>query len=179
MSGDQYQKIIESKIRNVPDFPKPGIQFKDITPVLSDPSTLRDMVKWFISTIDSDITSIAGIESRGFIIGTMIAHEMNLGFIPIRKKGKLPYETFREDYELEYGTDSLEVHKDAFHEGDKVAIIDDLLATGGTAEASIRLIRQTGATVGSIHFLIELEFLKGREKLQKLIHENIYSLIQY
>lgn len=179
MSDNQSRNLIESKIRNIPDFPKPGIQFKDITPVLSDPSALKEMVRWFISTIDKDVTGIAGIESRGFIIGTMIAHEMNLGFIPIRKKGKLPYETFREDYKLEYGTDSLEVHKDAFKKGDKVAIIDDLLATGGTAEASIRLIQKTGAAVKSIHFLIELEFLQGKEKLKKYQDTSIHSLIQY
>ncbi len=179
MPEEKYREIIDKAIRNVPDFPKPGIQFKDITPVLQNPQLLRTMVEWFVSTIDKNVTGIAGIESRGFILGTVVAHELNLGFTPIRKKGKLPYKTYREDYALEYGTDSLEIHQDAYKAGDKVAIIDDLLATGGTADASIRLVQKSGAEVVSVHFLIELDFLQGRKKLEKHSHTKAFSLIHY
>lgn len=164
-------------VRDIPDYPKPGIVFKDITPLLQDAAALRqsilDMAK---IAKDYKITHIAGIESRGFIFGTALALEMGLGFIPIRKPGKLPWKTFAESYELEYGSDKLEIHVDASSAGEKVLLIDDLIATGGTAEAAVKLIRHTGAEVMACCVLIELEFLKGREKLHGI---PFHSLIKF
>lgn len=164
-------------IRDIPDFPKEGIIFKDITPLLANPnamsfaiSQLHDYYK------DSGVTSIAGIESRGFIFGTPLAAEFGVGFIPIRKPGKLPYETISEEYSLEYGTDAVEMHIDAVKQGDKILIIDDLLATGGTAAATKNLIERSGGEVVGIGFIIELGFLNGIEKLGGV---EVHSLIKY
>ncbi|MCB1145894.1 MAG: adenine phosphoribosyltransferase [Leptospiraceae bacterium] len=175
------EHAIRKLIRNVPDFPKPGIQFKDITPVLQDPEALKKVIEWFSLTLDSvgQVDLIAGIESRGFIIGSALAVHRNLGFIPIRKPGKLPYQKTRITYELEYGSDALEMHTDAVSTGQRVAIIDDLLATGGTAEAACKLIEMAGAEVAALSVLIELDDLKGREKIKSSLHKNIFSLIHY
>ena len=170
-------KSLRELVRDVPDFPKPGILFKDITPILSDPDALE-------ATIDAmaalarvhGATHIVGIESRGFILGTPVAHLLGLPFVPVRKPGKLPSETARVDYELEYGSDALEIHTDAFDQGARVVIIDDLLATGGTAEAACQLVEGRGATVASVLVLIELCFLEGAKRLAP--HE-VYSLIRY
>ena len=164
-------------IRDVPNFPKEGIIFKDITPLLKNPEALRYSVELIHRHYaDAGITGVAGIESRGFIFGCPIAHAFNVGFIPIRKPGKLPYDTYREEYDLEYGTDCIEMHTDAAGPGDTILIIDDLLATGGTAAAARKLIEQTGAKVAGFGFVIELTFLEGAHKLGNL---PVFSLIKY
>jgi len=157
---------LRSAVRTVPDFPEPGIQFKDITPILSDASLLRSAVDLLASEYrDRGVTKVLGIESRGFILGAMIADELNVGFIPIRKAGKLPFTTIRETYDLEYGSDTIEMHIDALSEQDRVLIHDDVIATGGTAAATHRLIEFAGAQVIGYSFLVELSFLSGRDKL--------------
>ncbi|MFH0832424.1 MAG: adenine phosphoribosyltransferase [Candidatus Aenigmatarchaeota archaeon] len=168
---------LKKTIRNVPDFPKKGILFYDFTTLLKNPEALRCAVHEMKKVCDGKaIDIIVGIESRGFILGGIIAHELGVGFVPIRKKGKLPAEVVRAEYELEYGKDHIEVHKDGILEGQNVVIIDDLLATGGTAEAAVRLIESIGGKVVGLVFLIELSFLKGREKLKGY---DVFSLLQY
>jgi len=157
---------IRDSIRDVPDFPKPGILFKDITTLIRDPQALRDSLDLLAEPfVDRGITAVAGMESRGFIFGVPVAERLGVGFVPIRKPGKLPAETVREEYELEYGTDSLEMHRDAIGPGDRVLIVDDLLATGGTAAATVRMIRGVGAEIAGAAFVIELGFLSGRAQL--------------
>ena len=153
-------------IRDVPDFPKPGILFKDITPILGDPALFREAVAIFAARhAQRGIAKVAGIEARGFIFGAALAQALGVGFVPIRKQGKLPYRTYDETYDLEYGHAAISVHTDAFRPGERVLIIDDLLATGGTAAAAARLVARAGGQVVEIDFLIELTFLKGRDKL--------------
>lgn len=153
-------------IRDVPDFPKPGIMFKDITPILSDGRLLRETIDRFVAACDGlEIQKIAGVDARGFMFGAAMADRMGLGFVPIRKKGKLPWKTLGLAYKLEYGEAALEIHADAFLEGERVTLVDDLLATGGTAAAAIKLVQQTGAEVVQAQFLMELEFLAGRKLL--------------
>ena len=164
-------------IRDIPDFPKKGVIFKDITPLLKDSKALAyavDLIHQHYA--NAGVTAVAGIESRGFIFGCPIARSFNVGFIPIRKPGKLPYQTFKEEYELEYGTDCVEMHIDAVGPGDKVLIVDDLLATGGTAAAARRLIEQAGAEVVGFGFVVELTFLNGAEKLKGV---PVFSLVKY
>jgi adenine phosphoribosyltransferase len=157
---------LSSFVRDIPDYPKPGIVFKDITPLLQDACALRQSILDLAEIAKRyDVTHIAGIESRGFIFGTALAIELGLGFIPIRKPGKLPWKTFAESYDLEYGSDKLEIHVDASAAGERILLIDDLLATGGTAEAAIKLIRHTGAEVMACCVVLELEFLGGRQKM--------------
>lgn len=157
---------VKDKIRAVNDFPKPGIIFRDITTALKDAETMKTIIDYLCEQFkDEKIDYIAGIESRGFIIGMPMAYNLNAGFVPIRKPNKLPAATYSEEYSLEYGTDKIEVHQDAFPEGANVLIVDDLLATGGTAEAACKLVKKTGANLVGIAFLIELEALNGREKL--------------
>lgn len=157
---------VKDKIRAVQDFPKPGIVFRDITTALKDADTLKVMIDYLCEQFkDVKIDYIAGIESRGFIFGMPMAYKLDAGFVPIRKPKKLPAATYSQEYELEYGTDKIEVHQDAFEKGANVLIVDDLLATGGTAEAACKLVKKTGANLVGIAFLIELEDLKGREKL--------------
>ena len=168
---------IRDLIRDVPDFPKPGILFKDITPILADPDALEATIDALAALARTyGATHIVGIESRGFILGTPVANLLGLPFVPVRKPGKLPYTTARVDYELEYGTDALEIHTDALAQGDKVVVIDDLLATGGTAEAACALVEGQGAEVVSLLVMIELSFLKGVERLSP---HNVVSLIRY
>lgn len=168
---------LKSKIRDVPDFPKPGIIFKDITTLLQDPQALKETIEIFRKRFENkDIDVLVGIESRGFIFGAALAYALNKGFVPIRKPKKLPAETISQTYELEYGTDSIEIHKDAIRKGQRVVILDDLLATGGTASAAAKLIGKLGGKVVEAAFVIELEFLKGREKLNGF---DVYSIIQY
>jgi len=158
---------IQRAIRNVPDFPKPGIQFKDITPVLAD-------ARLFAATIDllcdgfkpGAVDAVVGIDARGFIFAAAAAMRLNAGFVPVRKKGKLPFNTKEQDYALEYGHATIAIHEDALHAGSRVLLIDDLLATGGTAAAAASLVRSLGAQILEISFLIELQFLHGRDKLQ-------------
>jgi adenine phosphoribosyltransferase len=158
--------LIETYIRDVPDFPKPGIVFKDITPLLKSPEGLREAIAGLEAVCDpSTYDVVCGIESRGFIFGTALAYATKKGFIPIRKPGKLPHETISESYELEYGTDAVEIHTDALREGERVLMVDDLLATGGTMSAALALVRRIGGEIAACAFVIELGFLGGRDKL--------------
>jgi len=170
-------ETLKSKIRSVPDFPKAGINFFDITTLLRDKDGFRATIEALAQPFDGDnIDVVVGVESRGFILGGAVADRLGTGFAPVRKKGKLPSKTVQETYDLEYGTDCLEIHSDAVEKGQRVLIIDDVLATGGTAAATIRLIRQLGGDVRSLAFLIELEFLNGRAKLE---NEKIFSVLKY
>lgn len=171
---------IDKLIRNVPDFPKPGIMFKDITPVIQDGAVFNEIIRAMAEKVKaSGATLVAGIESRGFIFGSALAHELGYGFILLRKPGKLPWKTVRATYQLEYGSDAIEMHEDAVKAGDKVVIVDDLLATGGTATAAACLIKEAGAEVKQVLFAIELEFLNGREKLRTAGFPAIDSLLKY
>ena len=157
---------LDRAVRTIPDFPKPGIQFKDITPILSDGALLHRAVLALAAPYEeSGVTKVIGIEARGFLLGPMLAHHLGAGFVPVRKRGKLPYETVRAAYELEYGVDEVEMHVDALGPDDRVLIHDDVIATGGTAEAAQRLARETGSAVTGYAFLIELAFLDGRRRL--------------
>lgn len=158
---------IRSAIRNVPDFPKPGIQFKDITPVLADPHLFSGTIDLLTNGFSpGTVDAVVGIDARGFIFAAAAAVKLRAGFVPVRKKGKLPYLTHEQEYELEYGTASVAVHTDALKPGSRVLLIDDLLATGGTAAAAAALVQRLGAEILEIGFLIELSFLNGRKKLQ-------------
>jgi adenine phosphoribosyltransferase len=169
--------LIKQRLRDVPDFPKPGIVFKDITPLLADPNAFNLCLDSTAAHFDSvTLDAIVGIESRGFIFGAALASRMRVAFIPVRKPGKLPYRTKRVSYALEYGTDSLEIHEDAIKQGDRILIVDDLLATGGTAWAACELVRQLGGTVVATSFVVELTFLAGRERLRPV---DVFSLVQY
>lgn len=168
---------IKDYIRIIEDFPKAGISFKDITTLVKDGKAFKYTISEMVSDLkDKNIDIIVGPESRGFIIGAPIAYELGIGFVPIRKPNKLPADTIRIDYELEYGSDALEVHKDAIKPGQRVAIVDDLLATGGTILSVAKLIEQLGGVISSINFIIELTELKGREKLKDY---PVSSLITY
>jgi len=168
---------LKAKIRHVPDFPKPGIMFYDITTLLCDPQGFRDTVDALAAPyMGEDIDQVVGIESRGFILGAAVANTLGCGFVPIRKPGKLPAATHKESYNLEYGTDSLEIHQDACGHPQRILIVDDVLATGGTARAAIDLVKKTGARIIGTAFLIELDVLKGRDKLAG---EPVYSVLQY
>ena len=168
---------IKSAIRDVPDFPKKGILFRDITTAIKDKDVMKRMIDEIVEAFkDEKIDYVAGIESRGFIFGMPVAYSLGCGFVPIRKPNKLPAETFSVEYELEYGTDKIEMHKDAIEKGKRVLIIDDLLATGGTAEAACELVKKAGVLAG-LAFVIELTDLEGREKLPKDV--KILSLAKY
>jgi adenine phosphoribosyltransferase len=172
-------EFIASKIESVPDFPKQGIVFKDITPLLADPRGLKVTAQAMAADIKRqgiEPTIVAGTESRGFIFGVALAEELGLGFVPVRKPGKLPRKTYSVSYDLEYGSDSLEIHTDAFSKNDQVLVVDDLLATGGTANATVKLIEKTQATVCGLIFVIELVDLPGRAKLEGY---NISSLLKF
>lgn len=168
---------LKTAIRDIPDFPKEGIVFKDIAPILSDPALFKTAIDLFTERyINKDINKIAAIDARGFLFAGAICDRLNIGLVPIRKKGKLPYKTYEESYDLEYGSATLAVHQDAFDKGDKVVLVDDLLATGGTAAASAKLIEKAGGEIVEIDFLVELTFLKGRDKLSKY---KIFAPVQY
>ena len=168
---------LKSKIRVVEDFPEEGISFKDITTVLKDPKLLKESIDIICDYFkDLNIDIVVGPESRGFIFGTPIAYNMNAGFVPVRKPGKLPAETVKYSYDLEYGQDTLEIHKDSIKKGQKVLIVDDLLATGGTVSATAKLVEMLGGEVVGLGFFIELTELKGREKIKKY---NVYSAVKY
>lgn len=160
---------IEDYIRTIPDFPEPGIQFRDVTTLFNDPRGFRMAIDMLLHPFAGErIDRVAGIEARGFILGGAIAHQLSVGFVPIRKKGKLPWKTVEQDYTLEYGTATVEVHEDAFVKGERVLVVDDLIATGGTAEAAIKLIRRLGAEVAGCAFIVDLPELGGREKIVAL-----------
>jgi adenine phosphoribosyltransferase len=168
---------LKAKIRHVPDFPKPGILFYDITTLLNDREGFRDSVQAIAEPYRAQgVDQVVGIESRGFILGAAVANALNSGFVPIRKIGKLPSKCFREEYALEYGTDGLEIHEDAVRRGQRVLVVDDVLATGGTAKAASGLVRRIGGELVGLAFLIELDFLKGRDKLAG---EQVYSVLRY
>jgi adenine phosphoribosyltransferase len=170
-------KQLKQKIRDIADFPQPGILFKDITPLVQDPQALKHAVTALAEPYrNSDITAVAGMEARGFIFGSLVAWELGLGFIPLRKPGKLPYDVQSVSYELEYGNACLEAHVDAVSSGDKILLIDDVLATGGTAKASCDLIEKLGGEVVACEFVIELLSLQGREKLSSYA---VRSLLQF
>jgi adenine phosphoribosyltransferase len=166
-SDDELTRLITSRVRDVPDYPQPGVVFKDITPLLGDGKAFSAVVDG-LAALYGPVDKVAGIEARGFILAAPVACRLGAGFVPIRKKGKLPGATFTQDYALEYGVSTLEVQSDAFDPSDRVLVIDDVLATGGTAEASVNLVRRSGAEVAGIAMLIELSFLNGRAKLPGL-----------
>ena len=164
---DYFADSIKKAIRTVPDWPKPGVAFRDITTVLQDRTAFRKLVDAFVHRYhDQQIDAVAAIDARGFIIGSPLAYELNAGLVLVRKKGKLPFDTLVEDYELEYGTAAVELHKDAFRPGDKVVLVDDLIATGGTMLAASRLIRQIGAEIVEVSAMIDLPDLGGSRKLR-------------
>ena len=168
---------LEELIREIPDFPVPGVGFKDITPVLADPIALASLVDLIAEPFrGEDIVAVAGIEARGFVLATPVAIALEVGFIPLRKPGKLPFETVSESYSLEYGTDALEAHVDALAPGDRVLIVDDVIATGGTAAAAVRLLESLGADVIGLGLFIELAFLNGRSQLPEV---PIHAVVTY
>ena len=168
---------LKALIRTVPDFPKPGILFYDITTLLKDKTGLAQLVDAFAAYyIDKKVDLVLGIEARGFIFGPALAYRLNAGFVPVRKPNKLPAETVKIKYDLEYGSDQLEIHKDAIQPGQRVIIVDDLLATGGTMQASVELVERLGGVVVSLGVAIELDFLKGRQKFQEY---DVLSLLHY
>jgi adenine phosphoribosyltransferase len=168
---------LKQHIRNVPDFPKPGVLFYDITTLLKDPSGLKMTIDMLSTPFTGqNIDVVVGIESRGFILGAAVAERIGAGFIPVRKPGKLPAKAIKETYDLEYGKDSLEIHADAIEKGQRVLIVDDVLATGGTASAATELVRKLGGELHGLAFLIELLFLNGRTRLP---NEQVFSVLQY
>jgi len=173
------EKFLKEKIRSVPDFPKKGVMFRDITTLLQDAQAFRTVIdefKEYYLKKGIAIDKVASAESRGFIFGAVLAHELNAGFVPVRKPGKLPWKTIRQEFKTEYSTDAFELHTDAIKKGDRVLITDDLLATGGTIKAIIKLVEKLGGRVAGICCLVELSFLKGREKLKGY---DIFSLVDY
>jgi len=175
--GEAMIDMLKGKIRDIPDFPKPGVVFKDITPLLADSRTFRAALDLLGDRyLDRGIQVVVGVEARGFIIGSALAYKLGAGHVLIRKAGKLPFRTHRAVYQLEYGTDTLEIHEDALEAGTRVLIADDVLATGGTVGAAVDLVNKLGGDIVEIAFLVELTFLKGREKLADY---PLFSLIQY
>ncbi|MCB1747486.1 MAG: adenine phosphoribosyltransferase [Gammaproteobacteria bacterium] len=169
--------LIQSRIRDIPDFPHAGIMFKDLTPLLRDPAALAATVEALVAPFrDDDISVVLGMEARGFVFGALAARELGAGFVPLRKPGKLPAATYSESYELEYGTATLHMHQDAVVADDRVLLVDDLVATGGTAAASLALARRSGATVVGCAFVVELDFLRGRAALGDC---RVHSLVHY
>lgn len=170
-------QVLKAAIRDVPDFPKKGIVFKDITTLLKNAASFRQAVDLLVELVaDRPADKVAAVESRGFILGSLLADRLGLGFVPVRKPGKLPARTRRATYALEYGTDAIEIHEDAVAPGERVLVVDDVIATGGTARASAELIEALGGTVAGFAFLVELTFLNGREKLKGY---DVRSLIRY
>ena len=168
---------LESKIRAIPGFPRPGVVFRDITPLVGDPAMLRLAVHQLVHPFTGEhIDAVAGMEARGFIFGALVAQELSVGFVPLRKPGKLPYDVQSVSYELEYGTASLEAHIDAINPGDRILLVDDLIATGGTASASCELVERLGGEIAACAFVIELDDLGGRARLPD---RRVYSLVHY
>src|SRR5438105_8433494 len=169
MVAPQFEHDLKTSIRTIADYPKPGIMFRDITTLPGNPRAFRRAVDELVQPwAGQKIDKVAGIEARGFILGGAVAHQVSAGFVPIRKKGKLPHQTVRMAYALEYGTDEMEMHVDAIERGDRIVLVDDLIATGGTAEGAVKLLRQMGADVVAACFIIDLPELGGADKLRKL-----------
>lgn len=170
---------LKAAIRTIPDFPKPGIMFRDVTTLIGDARAFRVAIDQMVQPwAGAKIDKVAGTEARGFILGGAVAHQLSVGFVPVRKQGKLPWRTLSEEYALEYGTDTIEIHSDAVREGDRVLLVDDLIATGGTAEASIRLLQRAGATVVGATFIIDLPDLGGAKRIEAL-GVPVSSLVSY
>lgn len=170
-------KLLEKSIRNIPDFPKPGILFRDVTTLIANKVVFKKSIDLLVKQYKGKrIDKVVGVEARGFIFGSVVANQIGAGFVPVRKKGKLPYKTISTTYELEYGTDTLEIHKDAIVAGEKILIIDDLLATGGTVKAATELVNQLGGKIIGIGFVIELVDLHGIDKLKSY---PVYSLVKF
>ncbi|GJQ07458.1 adenine phosphoribosyltransferase [Capnocytophaga cynodegmi] len=168
---------LKNKIRDIQDFPKEGVVFKDITPILSDPDAMNKALDLFLKQLkDVKIDKVVGMESRGFFFGTLLAQRLNAGFVPVRKPGKLPFTTLAQTYDLEYGQDKLEIHSDSIKKGENVLIHDDVLATGGTAKAAVKLVEALGGNIIQLNFLIELTFLNGIKKLE---NHNVFSILKY
>lgn len=168
---------LKNKIRDIQDFPKEGVIFKDITPILSDPDAMNKALDLFLKQLkDVKIDKVVGMESRGFFFGTLLAQRLNAGFVPVRKPGKLPFTTLAQTYDLEYGQDKLEIHSDSIKKGENVLIHDDVLATGGTAKAAVKLVEALGGNIIQLNFLIELTFLNGIKKLE---NHDVFSILKY
>ncbi len=170
---------LKTVIRTIPDYPKPGIQFRDITTLLADARGFRRAIDELVQPLaGAKIDKVAGIEARGFILGGAIAHQLSVGFVPVRKKGKLPYETLSESYDLEYGTDEVEIHTDAVSKGERILLVDDLIATGGTAAAAIKLLERAGGEIVLCSFVVDLPDLGGSQKLRDM-GKQVVSLIEF
>ena len=179
MTSASLEFDLRSSIRTIPDYPKPGIMFRDITTLLGNPRAFRRAIDELVQPwAGSKIDKIAGIEARGFIIGGAVAHQLSAGFVPIRKRGKLPAQTIGADYELEYGADRVEMHVDAVSRGEQILLVDDLVATGGSAEAAVRLIQEAGGEVAECCFVIDLPELGGRKRLEAL-GLSVFALVQF
>ncbi len=166
MTLPDLESLLRARVRDVPDYPKPGVVFRDITPLLADPMAFSAVVDAIVARYGrGSVDKVVGVEARGFILAAPVAYHFGAGFVPVRKVGKLPHTTFERAYDLEYGSATLEIHRDGLSPGERVLVVDDVLATGGTAAATVELIRQTGADVVGASFLIELEFLHGRQQL--------------
>jgi adenine phosphoribosyltransferase len=177
ISQFEHSEALKLKIREIPDFPKPGILFYDLTTLFKDPTGLRQVIDIFTQRYQTErIEKVIGIESRGFILGPPLAYNLGAGFVPVRKPGKLPAPTLQASYDLEYGKDTLEIHRDAVQPGERVLIIDDLIATGGTAAAVVHMVRQLSADLAGLAFLVELDFLKGRDRL---LDVDVFSVLKY
>ena len=167
---------MQDLIRSIPDYPNPGVTFRDITPLLGDgPAFSEAIAKIAERFVDANIQRVIGVEARGFILGAPIAVALNAGFVPVRKAGKLPWAVVREEYDLEYGSDKLEIHRDAIHPGERILVVDDVLATGGTAAATCRLVSALGGDIVALAVLIELPFLEGRAKLDGITVESLFT----
>ncbi len=175
-SGEQLEKLIKERIRTIEDYPKKGVTFRDLTPLFRDRRAFNACIAALADRIGDKADVIVGIEARGFIVGAAVASRMELGFVPIRKESKLPWDKIKREYILEYGTGKLEIHKDAIAKGERVAIVDDLLATGGSSHAAVELVEELGGRIDAIAFIVELSQLNGREKLKGY---NVFSLAKY
>ena len=175
--SDERLRFLRSRIRDIPDFPKEGILFRDITPLLADVEAFRTSVQLMVEGLAGELVqAVIGIESRGFMFGAALADKLGVGFVPVRKPGKLPSATYRAEYDLEYGSDAVEIHRDALKPGDRVVVVDDLIATGGTAEATARLVHQCGAEIAAFAFVINLVGLEGTKKLEP---HKVISILDY
>ena len=175
-NGKELEKRIKEKIRSIPDYPKKGILFRDITPLLRDGPLFIACIDAIAEHFEGRVDAVAGVEARGFIIGSAVAYKLGKGFIPIRKEGKLPYDKVKKTYSLEYGEETIEIHKDALAKGERILLVDDLLATGGTAKASCELIESLGGKIAGVAFIIELTDLHGRDKLSG---KEVFTLVKY